>query len=117
MDTSAVIQVLRVKVGQARTNLRQLGTPPEHMPGDDFAGDGFDATERATRAAQAVVLKNIIADCERALDRLRRKPNEFGICEDCLQPIADERLECQPWARYCVTCGETRAAKRRKRFH
>jgi len=41
---------------------------------------------------------------EQAIRRLDR--GEFGICQECLQPIPQRRLEAIPWAAYCVRCQE-----------
>jgi DnaK suppressor protein len=39
-----------------------------------------------------------------ALDRIDR--GEYGICQDCEEPIADRRLDAIPWAQCCVRCQE-----------
>jgi DnaK suppressor protein len=41
---------------------------------------------------------------EAALHKLERKPDEFGLCERCEEPIATRRLELVPWTRTCVDC-------------
>ena len=37
---------------------------------------------------------------------LRLDYDEFGICEECGQPISLKRLEAVPWAPYCRDCQE-----------
>ena len=37
-----------------------------------------------------------------ALARLDR--GEFGICDECGEPIPANRLRVVPWAQYCVPC-------------
>jgi DnaK suppressor protein len=44
----------------------------------------------------------MIQDIRLALDKLRH--HTYGICEQCDQPIAEERLDAIPWARLCVKC-------------
>jgi len=39
---------------------------------------------------------------ERALDRLNA--GKYGLCEDCEEPIATERLRFRPEATRCVAC-------------
>ena len=44
----------------------------------------------------------MIQDIRSALDKLRH--HTYGICEQCDQPIAQQRLDAIPWARLCVKC-------------
>ncbi len=46
--------------------------------------------------------RSILQQVEDALVRL--KEGEFGICDECGQPIQKKRLEAVPWARYCLAC-------------
>ncbi len=39
-----------------------------------------------------------------ALERLRE--GEFGLCQDCREPMDRKRLDAVPWARYCRSCQE-----------
>jgi DnaK suppressor protein len=39
-----------------------------------------------------------------ALQRLRS--GRYGICEECEEPISQNRLEAVPWTRYCIQCQE-----------
>jgi DnaK suppressor protein len=41
---------------------------------------------------------------DRALRKLRDEPDEFGVCEDCGDDIAEKRLEVMPWAAFCPEC-------------
>ena len=43
-----------------------------------------------------------------ALERLRR--GEYGICEECDEPISEKRLKAVPWTRYCLHCQENVAS-------
>lgn len=42
-----------------------------------------------------------------ALERLKR--GEYGICEECDEPISEKRLKAVPWTRYCLHCQENLA--------
>src|SRR5690348_7346395 len=45
-------------------------------------------------------------------DALRRMDHDhYGVCLECEEPISAKRLEAVPWARYCVTCQESIAAR------
>jgi len=35
----------------------------------------------------------------------------YGICLECEEPISTKRLNAVPWARYCVSCQESIAAR------
>jgi DnaK suppressor protein len=35
----------------------------------------------------------------------------YGICMECEEPISGKRLDAVPWARYCVACQESIAAR------
>ena len=41
-----------------------------------------------------------------ALERIEDK--EYGVCQNCEEPINPKRLEAVPWARYCINCQELR---------
>ena len=45
-----------------------------------------------------------VKEIQDALDRL--KHGEYGICEDCGDPIPEQRLRLFPAARLCVRCQE-----------
>jgi DnaK suppressor protein len=46
---------------------------------------------------------NAIRKALAALDR-----GEYGVCEDCDEPISTKRLDAVPWAPVCVKCQEAR---------
>ena len=41
-----------------------------------------------------------------ALVRMREDPEDFGICEQCDEPIPVRRLELMPWVTLCARCQE-----------
>src|SRR5690349_5520160 len=36
---------------------------------------------------------------------------QYGTCLECEEPISAKRLDAVPWAKYCVTCQESIAAR------
>src|SRR6266446_226924 len=45
-------------------------------------------------------------------DALHRMDTEmYGTCLECEEPISAKRLDAVPWAKYCVTCQESIAAR------
>jgi len=67
--------------------------------------------ERANTQTIRHVLEQDREQAEHARDRKAR--GAYGICEDCGQPIGDERLTALPDATRCVSCqGEWEAGNR-----
>ena len=46
---------------------------------------------------------------EDSLTRIRHE--EFGLCEECGQPISKVRLEAVPWTRWCRDCKERQESR------
>jgi DnaK suppressor protein len=42
---------------------------------------------------------------------VRIEHGHYGICMECEEPISAKRLDAVPWARYCVACQESIAAR------
>ena len=51
-----------------------------------------------------------IAAIDAALAKIDDEPDDFGLCEDCEEDIADRRLEAMPHARLCIRCKSRREA-------
>ena len=47
---------------------------------------------------------DLLARIDAALHKLRSAPGDFGLCEDCGEPIAERRLALMPYADLCPTC-------------
>ena len=69
-------------------------------PVDIAAGEADAATQIRLRQTDGKLLRAI----EDALTRIRHE--EFGLCEECRQPISKARLEAVPWTRWCRECKE-----------
>ena len=41
-----------------------------------------------------------------AITRLDDDPEDFGLCEECEEPIRPRRVELMPWVTLCVACQE-----------
>lgn len=48
--------------------------------------------------------RQLLIQIEQALGRV--DGGTYGVCANCGEPIAPQRLEAVPWARYCVDCQE-----------
>lgn len=64
--------------------------------GADTEGQEFDAANAARETVE-------LAEIEAALQRLYKRPDEYGRCERAGEPIPFERLDALPWARTCLT--------------
>lgn len=90
--------------------LRSGGLPVSDGPQD--IGD-----EAAQSYAQEVALdigeaeRKLIREIDDALDRL--DAGDYGVCGDCGEKIAEERLKAVPYAELCVTCKSLQERGRR----
>ncbi len=55
--------------------------------------------------------KEMVARLDEALARLAAEPEDFGLCQDCEEPIPPRRLEVMPWALRCAPCQARREPK------
>ena len=42
------------------------------------------------------------------LELIKRYPDEFGLCEECEEPISEKRLDMMPYSKLCVRCQSAR---------
>jgi DnaK suppressor protein len=47
---------------------------------------------------------DLLARVDGALRKLANAPDDFGLCEDCEEPIAEKRLRLMPYAVHCPAC-------------
>ena len=69
---------------------------------DHMADQGTEAAEREKAALFATKEGRYLYRIEEALRRLYRDPDNFGRCHATGTPIAFERLDALPHARYCI---------------
>ncbi|WP_142119662.1 TraR/DksA family transcriptional regulator [Rarobacter faecitabidus] len=70
--------------------------------GDDQADSGSSALEREHELSMINNLRDLLAQNNRALERIDNKT--YGQCEQCGQAIGKARLQAFPRATLCVTC-------------
>ncbi len=79
----------------------------------DMAETGFSShmaetasanTEREKAFMMAGEDGERLIEVDRALDRLSREPESFGVCRSCGADIAFERLEALPHTTLCIEC-------------
>jgi DnaK suppressor protein len=64
------------------------------------------ATDRDVLVQQMNINAHVLNEVRVALAAI--ESGDYGICEDCDDPIASRRLDAIPWARVCVKCQERR---------
>ena len=69
---------------------------------DDDAETGTATFERERTMSLARNARQMIIQIERALDRI--EAGSYGLCSNCGEPIAVERLEALPQAVDCLDC-------------
>jgi RNA polymerase-binding transcription factor DksA len=77
----------------------ELSNAPMHLA--DMGTDEFMHGLNATLLENE---ENLTSDVRDAIGRLDN--GTFGVCENCNQDIALERLQAMPFARHCVVCAE-----------
>ncbi len=94
--------------------LRRFGEEVGEREAAGFSQHMADAaasmTERETAALMASEEGRRLVEVDRALDRLTRAPESFGVCRSCEDEIVFERLEALPYTDLCIDCkrGEER---------
>ena len=78
-----------------RENLSELSGADQHQ-----ADVGTETFEREKDLSILEQVEAELTDVARALERIN--DGTYGTCEACGQPIADERLEAVPAARFCL---------------
>ena len=108
---AACEQQLRERAGQLRMEIRSTL--------DRSADESHARIAELARDAEDDSFSNLIVDLnyaeiEREADELRRidaalfrlSAGNYGVCEDCGQPIAAARLAAEPTATRCIRCQE-----------
>lgn len=84
------------KVEPNRTDEARIGQDEDEQPLNEMLQSIASGRNRNAAATLAKV--------EHARAKLRDDPDDFGLCEDCGDPIAPKRLEAVPYAEFCVQC-------------
>ena len=107
MERDELLALLRAHREELAAQLRELAEPVR-APGVQMqfgkrAGDHTaDAVLQMQRTMTAGQLQQVAADIDRVLEKLEE--DTYGVCDECGQPIGEERLEAITWALRCVRC-------------
>ena len=91
---------LECEEARLRERLQSLEVPviKTHLADLDstFSNEAYGNGERMR------TLKHAVGRCKDAFSRLEK--DEYGICEECGDPIAMGRLQAVPFTRHCAKC-------------
>ena len=113
MSSDATTADLRALLQQERDELRHRLTELGFADGGtgldydaNFADSSQVTAERGEAEALATTLRETLAEVEHALAKL--DAGTYGSCENCGKPIAPDRIEAMPAARFCIDCASKR---------
>lgn len=92
--TGELAQELDIDESQ-QSNVGELASVDQHS-----ADAGSETFEREKDGVILTSLRERRSEIEAALQRLEN--GAYGMCEECDQPIGDDRLEAFPAARFCI---------------
>lgn len=69
---------------------------------ENFADSAQVAAEQGENRELATSLRKQLEDVDRALERLDE--DTYGLCANCGDPIAPERLQAMPATPFCIDC-------------
>jgi DnaK suppressor protein len=111
MAMSLDLHTVRKKLEEEREQLLARSIPPPELA----RGDEADLAAMAQVKEQSRWLENDqkkrLALIDQALARI--DAGKYGICDNCGQRIAPERLEANPHAMMCIAC-QSKLEKKRK---
>jgi DnaK suppressor protein len=93
---------LRAEIEDADAEIADLLRDVGETGGEDQADTGTKTFEREHEMALAASHREILAQTERAIERIDR--GTYGVCESCGNPIGKARLQAFPRATLCLTC-------------
>jgi DnaK suppressor protein len=105
VDEPTIRGALQVERDELRAQLDEMkAAPRDPMAAVSFGkrvGEGTShAVERIAQVSAAKSLDAKLHDVERALSKLDE--GTYGTCDECGEPIGDERLEAIPLAVLCI---------------
>ena len=87
---------------QQEANVRPTDERREGSPFGKREEEATESLELEKRLALGKQIKDRLAEIEHALHKF--EAGTYGLCDDCGQPIARDRLEALPYASLCVDC-------------
>ena len=107
--TPADLQFFRDLLISRRAELVDEAGRTAHGMGDEVAEGYPDPTDRGSLEGDRNLMlrirdreRKLISKIDEALDRIA--DGTFGLCEECDEPIAVERLKARPVTTLCIEC-------------
>ena len=85
-----------VPIEPNRRDATSVGMDEDEQPLNEMAQAIASSRNRARRGS--------LAQIQAALVRLGERPDEFGLCLSCEEPIPERRLSLMPYVELCVEC-------------
>lgn len=80
--------------------------------GQDEDGQPLNEMLQAIASGRNRAFEADLVRVRKALAKLRDAPDEYGLCDECEEPIAKARLAAQPHAALCIACQSKRDGPR-----
>ncbi len=105
------LEAIKKKLEEERAQLLARSIPPPEVARGDEADLAAMAQAKEQSNWLASDQKKRLAQIDLVLARIAA--GKYGICDNCGQPIAPERLEVMPSATLCIAC-QSKLEKKRK---
>ena len=108
--TSEEIQTFKARLEAMRAEIKGDGFHEFKPNRTDDIGRRDEDHQPLNEMSQSIAssrnktLKKSLGKIERALERIKEDPDDFGLCVECEEPIPPRRLEIMPFAELCVRC-------------
>lgn len=105
------LEAHREKLLSLRDEILREAAAPVEPTRRDPAKVGMDEDEQPLAEMLQVIASSRnrnraakLARIEAALRRIDETPEDFGLCQECDEPIAQRRLAAMPYVELCVNC-------------
>jgi DnaK suppressor protein len=93
---------LRAEIDEVKARPATFSAAVDSYYGNHLADTATDIFEEEKALALEAHLVGLLGQVVAALERIAK--GTYGICENCGEPIAPERLEALPYATTCLSC-------------
>ena len=94
--------------------LRRFGDDVAELADTGFSQHMAEAASASAEREKAFMMAGEegerLVQVDRALARLSREPESYGVCRGCGSDIAFERLEALPYTELCIECKRSEEA-------
>lgn len=101
-ELESEIALLRDEIAKAESELAERLADSVDGAGDDPTDTGAKAYQREHDLALAYNTRDLLAQTERAIERM--ESGTYGVCESCDNAVGKARLQAFPRATLCVKC-------------